>query len=313
MRLLIYSLSCLAVVCMTAVKGRGQGVVETRGDTVAVFFPLDVRTLSDAVTRKLDVLQYQRVLTVSKDFYIIGYADYVGRSSYNDTLSLARAESVKQYLLSSGFKEARLRLVTGRGEVSGRDSIGRGGFAPDRRVDIVPATGGFTTTPPPAIVNRRDTVTAVVPESALAPGSIPEPALKSIQRLLVAPVDSAVLIEQPVLPTRAQLHVSWLQSGGGSAGRRATGQPDAAHRIEGHVCCIDRPLSPTQSMNPPANLHFRSTARKPSERTHEPWDRSQSAGGGGLRKIAARRNTGAQCNGRRAQPPRRDPRAFALA
>ena len=233
MRALVVSLLSFLAICSSGATAGAQDVIESRGDTVAVFFPLDVRTLSVEATRKLDALQYQEVLTRGKDFYIIGYADYVGRSSYNDTLSLARAEAVKQYLLSSGFKEERLRLVTGRGEVGGRDSTGRGGFAPDRRVDIVPATGGFITPPQPAIARPSDTVTAAVPEAAV----------QSIKRLLTVPVDSAVVLNNLYFPPGRSFMYPGSRAVADALANTLLANPTLRIRIEGHVCCINTSIA----------------------------------------------------------------------
>ncbi len=214
-------------------KAAAQDAVQRRGDTVAIFFPLDVRTLTNAATRSLDGMRYREILAPGKDLYIIGYADYVGRSSYNDTLSLARAEAVKRYLLSSGFKEQRLRLVTGKGEVARRDSTGRSGFQPDRRVDIVPAIGGFSPPPAasPAAIFSRDT--------SGAPVIISEPTARMIQRLLSAPVDSAVVMNNLYFPPgRHYVYPGSRTVLNALAGTLKT-HPALRIRIEGHVCCID--------------------------------------------------------------------------
>lgn len=232
MRLSVFSLACFALFSLVHMTGQAQEVVQRRGDTTAVFFPLDVRTLSGAATRALDALQYREVLTTGKDFYIIGYADYVGRASYNDTLSLARAEAVKQYLLSSGFKEARLRLVTGRGEVHGRDSSGRGGFAPDRRVDIVPAIGGFTT--PSSSANRDSTG-----KKSPGPATTPAEAISAIQRLLTIPVDSVVVMNNLYFPVGRHRLYPGSRKVLDALAATLRANPTLRIRIEGHVCCID--------------------------------------------------------------------------
>ncbi|GLS24386.1 OmpA family protein [Marinibactrum halimedae] len=69
---------------------------------------------------------------------IEGHTDNVGSADYNLTLSLRRAESVKQYLVDKGIDEARLS-VEGFGEtkpkVNGSDSISR---QKNRRVEVMP-------------------------------------------------------------------------------------------------------------------------------------------------------------------------------
>lgn len=233
MRSIFYSALLFLVAFAGCSRAAAQGTVQRRGDTVAIFFPLDVRTLTDAATRTLDGMRYREVLAPGKDLYIIGYADYVGRSSYNDTLSLARAEAVKRYLLSSGFKEERLRLVTGRGEVARRDSTGRSGFQPDRRVDIVPAIGGFL--PPPAASSAR----IFTRDTSGAPVITSEATAKMIQRLLSAPVDSAVVMNNLYFPPgRHYVYPGSRAVLDALAGTLKT-HPTLRIRIEGHVCCIN--------------------------------------------------------------------------
>ena len=66
----------------------------------------------------------------------VGHTDSVGSEDYNNRLSLARAESVKDYLVSRGVDIKRVRAV-GRGESQPiADNATRAGRALNRRVDI---------------------------------------------------------------------------------------------------------------------------------------------------------------------------------
>ena len=227
-----------ASLLLATAKVSGQDAVEHRGDTISVYFPLDVRTLPEAAVRRLDILRYREKLIPGADFYVIGYADYVGRSSYNDTLSQARADAVRGYLLSSGFKPDRLRLVTGRGEVQRSDSFGRLGYQPDRRVDIVRAVGGFKNVPPPL-------EPAQVSSSPDTGGSgVPMPARQSLQRLLTVPIDSAVVLNSLYFPPGRSYVYPGSRKVVDALAEMLIAHPGMRVRIEGHVCCIDPRIAP---------------------------------------------------------------------
>lgn len=67
---------------------------------------------------------------------IVGHTDSVGNEAYNDRLSLARAESVKAYLVSKGIDVKRVQAI-GKGESEPvADNATREGRAKNRRVDV---------------------------------------------------------------------------------------------------------------------------------------------------------------------------------
>ena len=73
----------------------------------------------------------------------VGHTDSVGSDAYNQALSLARAESVKAYLVSQGIPAARIR-TDGKGESQPvADNATAAGRAKNRRVeiDVVAAPG----------------------------------------------------------------------------------------------------------------------------------------------------------------------------
>ena len=66
----------------------------------------------------------------------VGHTDSVGSEAYNNRLSLARAESVKAYLVSKGVDIKRVRAV-GKGESQPIvDNATKEGRAKNRRVDV---------------------------------------------------------------------------------------------------------------------------------------------------------------------------------
>lgn len=78
-----------------------------------------------------------RIKNVQLDVVIaVGHTDSVGSEAYNNRLSLARAESVKAYLVSKGVDVKRVRAV-GKGESQPvADNATKEGRAKNRRVDI---------------------------------------------------------------------------------------------------------------------------------------------------------------------------------
>lgn len=78
-----------------------------------------------------------RIKGVQLDVVIaVGHTDSVGSDAYNESLSLARAESVKAYLVSKGVDVKRVRAV-GKGESQPiADNATREGRTKNRRVEV---------------------------------------------------------------------------------------------------------------------------------------------------------------------------------
>jgi OOP family OmpA-OmpF porin len=100
----------------------------------------DGRVALDAFAKELDGTEF---VTIN----IEGYADRIGTTAYNQTLSEQRAEAVKAYLVSAGHVDAAKITVAGKGEsmpvTKPEDCKGNTANAkliaclqPDRRVDI---------------------------------------------------------------------------------------------------------------------------------------------------------------------------------
>lgn len=109
-----------------------------------VYFDFNKSTLNASEKTKLDSVS--KILLGSKEVEsvdIVGYADEIGKTSYNKRLSAKRAQTVKSYLAAKGLKTRKVR-VEGLGEVNSvthcDPKMDRAALisclAPDRRVEI---------------------------------------------------------------------------------------------------------------------------------------------------------------------------------
>ncbi|MDO4642411.1 MAG: OmpA family protein [Cardiobacteriaceae bacterium] len=107
-------------------------------------FAFDTATLrADADHALADLLQKVRASGDDNTIRIDGYTDRLGSSEYNHKLSQARAETVRQYLISGGIDAKRISAV-GHGEENplshcdnhvSRDAL-ISCLQPDRRVEV---------------------------------------------------------------------------------------------------------------------------------------------------------------------------------
>jgi OOP family OmpA-OmpF porin len=109
-----------------------------------VLFEFDKAELKDAGKQKLDELADQVKGAKVDEIVVVGHADRIGSENYNEKLSQARAQSVKDYLAERG---AQTNVITaqGKGEsapVTGDQCKKMAGkkliecLQPDRRVEI---------------------------------------------------------------------------------------------------------------------------------------------------------------------------------
>ncbi|MPN29121.1 Outer membrane protein A [bioreactor metagenome] len=85
---------------------------------------------SDKVDTQKYANELNTIVSVLKEFsntdvVITGYTDHAGTNTYNDGLSLRRAEAVKKYLVGEGINAARLS-TSGAGKdskTSGREAL----------------------------------------------------------------------------------------------------------------------------------------------------------------------------------------------
>lgn len=194
-------------------------------DTFKLFFDLDVPVLNAKMEKKIDLLIYNDKIITGSGVTIIGYADYLGTDSYNQELSMKRAQNVKDYLVKYGINEKDITLCIGRGKINRKDKSNQDGSPIDRRVDIVVNNRGRTAEKPkPIKTNRKDTirrvtVTKIEDIRHLRPGS-----LLKLNNVYFPP-DRHVMNESS-RPTLEKLFEVMRDN------------PKLKISIEGHICCV---------------------------------------------------------------------------
>ncbi|NIK74497.1 outer membrane protein OmpA-like peptidoglycan-associated protein [Thermonema lapsum] len=97
----------------TALTIKAQPQPLKKGETIVlrhIYFDFDKATLKKASYEELDLLADIMRRNPSMRILISGHTDNVGRSDYNQRLSLARAEAVRSYLLSKGIAPRRIEV-----------------------------------------------------------------------------------------------------------------------------------------------------------------------------------------------------------
>jgi len=106
--------------------------------TTSFFFKTDLSVLDDKQTESFSQFISELDSTDIISIAILGYCDDRGRIGYNDTLSVKRANYIKELLLARGVGADKINLLTGHGKVdlSKRYNISQQ-RAYNRRVDMV--------------------------------------------------------------------------------------------------------------------------------------------------------------------------------
>lgn len=106
--------------------------------TTSFFFKTDLSVLDDQQTERFSQFISELDSTNIFSIAILGYCDDRGRIGYNDTLSVKRANHMKELLLARGIDVSKIKLVTGHGKV---DLLPRSNIVQqrtlNRRVDLV--------------------------------------------------------------------------------------------------------------------------------------------------------------------------------
>lgn len=194
----------------------GLQVYCKQADTIKLYYPINVATLPTASIRSIDSLIYLDTLRPGKKIGILGYADYLGSAESNITLSEARANNVKAYLLRMGIREDDIQIVIGRGEVSRTDTMSKEGNATDRRVDIIP--GGFKVLPKPPVKP------VPLPPAVTAIAQVKKDETVRLKKIFFYP--GSHRIREESLPYVDTLYMAMKT------------YPTLKIRIEGHICCL---------------------------------------------------------------------------
>lgn len=188
-------------------------------DTVRVFYPINISEISSASIKTIDSLIYFDILRPGKKVGILGYADYLGSEETNMTLSEARANKMKDYLLHMGLKEADIQIVIGKGEVLREGLTALSGYPTDRRVDIIP--GGFKTLPKPIVKPTPPTPS----KPAIDLSTVKKNQTIRLNKIFFYPGSHKVREES--LPYVDTLYMVMKDV------------PTLKIRIEGHICCLN--------------------------------------------------------------------------
>jgi outer membrane protein OmpA-like peptidoglycan-associated protein len=196
-------------------------------DTFEVHFPFNVSKPGKEDIKHIDQLIFNDKLIHGTKLIVLGYTDFVGGSSYNDSLSMRRAKNVRDYLISSGFAPDDIKLCLGKGKIDRANAKGKDGYAPDRKVQI--------------IIDRAEMAKKTA-DDALPPGAsiddkIEYEKLKVNQVLILNNIffklNSPEILEQSRPDLERLLNFM-------------TRLPTVKIQIEGHVCCMG-PVEGTDS------------------------------------------------------------------
>jgi outer membrane protein OmpA-like peptidoglycan-associated protein len=139
------------------IRGEGTGVFTSIAISAASMYEFGQVELNDE--GKATIEEYRKnlgpELTDAYMVLVVGHTDSSGPASFNDALSLKRAQSVADYLVSTGANEDAIRVI-GRGSREPRASNEtREGRIQNRRVDIL------------VVAEIRDLDTMLFPSAAL--------------------------------------------------------------------------------------------------------------------------------------------------
>ena len=123
--------------------GNESVLIKNTGDRLIVTLPQDILFGVDSTTLYPELISDLRALSANLRSYpdtkvqVIGHSDNTGAASYNQSLSVGRAESVANALIENGVAGYRI-IATGRGEDQPiASNLTAKGRAQNRRVDIV--------------------------------------------------------------------------------------------------------------------------------------------------------------------------------
>lgn len=190
-------------------------------DTFNVYFPIRESKVTPRARDYIDSLMFRAILTHFQKLIILGYADYSGSSEYNNTLSMDRAKSVRDYLIEYGFSADDMKLVTGKGKIERQPPKTGTGYSQDRKVLIIVDRSGPV--PPPKAVTAppKPTGAALSLDKAKVNQTI------SINNIFFWPGNDQLL--KPSIPVVDTLY-DYLKA-----------NPSVSIMIIGNICCSGEP------------------------------------------------------------------------
>lgn len=106
------------------------------GDTLALYFDFNDNELTPRAKRQLQIVSNLLTLGRDKKMTLSGHADAIGSEEYNDQLSLKRAKSVKEYLMSQGVADAQIQIIAFGESKPRRSNSSDKGRRANRRTEI---------------------------------------------------------------------------------------------------------------------------------------------------------------------------------
>lgn len=191
-------------------------------DTFEVYFSLNSAKISREAEAYIDNLIFKDTLIHGDKLMVLGFADYIGNNGHNDTLSMKRAGVVRDYLIKFGFDKEDITLCVGKGKIDRKNINGKGGHAPDRKVQIVIVHA------PPGIVKQREK-TYIQPKPAAPKEKIDIATLK---------INDAIALNNLYFDPGTDLLLPQSASDLKNLLTVMKENPSVTIRIEGHVCCL---------------------------------------------------------------------------
>lgn len=123
--------------------GNENVMIQNTGDRLIVTLPQDILFPVDSTELRRDLMQNLQALAQNLMAYpntnvrVIGHTDNTGSASYNQSLSVGRADSVSRVLVRNGVSPGRI-IAIGRGEDEPvASNLTASGRTQNRRVEIV--------------------------------------------------------------------------------------------------------------------------------------------------------------------------------
>lgn len=123
--------------------GNENVMIQNTGDRLIVTLPQDILFPVDSTELRRDLMQDLQALAQNLLAYpntnvrVIGHTDNTGSASYNQSLSVGRADSVSRVLVRNGVSPGRI-IAIGRGEDEPvASNLTASGRTQNRRVEIV--------------------------------------------------------------------------------------------------------------------------------------------------------------------------------